>query len=144
MIGAYEMIYNNWTSQKCGFQPKINWTMASRPKIVKCNKAVRKARSNEPIGRVISLPDGIEQWINHPVWYPIMSRIKFYNKECLFGNTPIILGLRRAGLSRKYIYSGDWSQYNQRVKHIVKVIVLVVKQAFYRIIGEMMECHYDL
>jgi len=125
MIGAYEMIYNNWTSQECGFQPKINWTMASRPKIINWEKAVNKARHDEPIGRVISLPDGIEQWINHPVWYPVMSRIKFYNKECLFGNTPIMLGVRRAGLSwnylryhmkkRKYIYSGDWSQYDQRV-----------------------------
>jgi len=125
MIGAYEMIYSNWTSQENGFQPKINWTMASRPKIIKKKKAVSKVRHNEPVGRVISLPDAIEQWINHPVWYPIMSRIKFYNKECLFGNTPIMLGLKRAGVSwnylryhmkeRKYIFSGDWSQYDQRV-----------------------------
>jgi len=43
MIGAYEIIYSNWVSQECGFQPKINWTMASRPKIVKWEKAVKKS-----------------------------------------------------------------------------------------------------
>lgn len=124
--GAFEALYSNWTSNFDGLKIDTFWTMASRPKLTTYDKAKDKSRSGVGVGRVISLPDGIEQFVNHPVWYPLMEYVKRKNKECEFGDTPIMLGVSRTDVHWKalahhfkrkwdYIYTGDWSQYDMRV-----------------------------
>lgn len=126
VLGAYEIISTEWRKSNSTLRIETLWTMASRPKLTTYEKALNRVRHGVGVGRVISLPDAIEQWISHPIWYPLMSAIKYQNKECLFGYTPIMLGMRRAGIQWRefshhikrrwnYIYSGDWSQYDMRV-----------------------------
>lgn len=126
VMSAFNGIYENWIHERQGIEIQIYWTMASRPKLINWEKAVEKSRHDEALGRVISLPDAIEQWVNHPIWYPIMEQIKEANVLCEFGNTPIMLGINRVGYewnllrkhmkkNWKYIYTGDWSKYDRRV-----------------------------
>lgn len=141
MANTYRLMYDlivDGDSPNC----RIIWTMASRPKLTTYEKALDRAKQHEAVGRVISLPDGIEQFILHPIWYPLLKHIQQINEGGSVDICPIKIGIHRAGEHWKklfdhakdkyrWIYTGDWSQYDRRVpRNLIKYAIRIIKQAF--------------
>lgn len=140
MANTYRLMYDlivDGDSPNC----RILWTMASRPKLTTYEKALDRAKQHEAVGRVISLPDGIEQFILHPIWYPLLKHIQQINEGGDIACCPIKIGIHRAGDHWKklfvhakefrWIYTGDWSQYDRRVpRNLIKYAIRIIKQAF--------------
>lgn len=141
MANTYSLLYDLITdgdSPNC----RLIWTMASRPKLTTYEKALDRAKQHEAVGRVISLPDGIEQFILHPIWYPLLKHIQNLNEGGNINVCPVKIGIHRAGehwkklfnhMKSKYrwIYAGDWSQYDRRVpRNLIRYAIRVIKCAF--------------
>lgn len=141
MANTYSIFYDLITdgdSPNC----RIIWTMASRPKLTTFEKALDRAKKHEAVGRVISLPDGIEQFILHPIWYPLLKHIQNINEGGNIADCPVKIGIHRAGDHWKklfdhikgnyrWIYTGDWSQYDRRVpRNLIKYAIRIIIKAF--------------
>lgn len=125
VYNEFDKIYEKMVEKEVTFGKEFQFffTLASRPKLAKIDKAEKKAIDRKPMGRAINMSDSIEQFISYPIWKPLFQSIMAGNK--LIPGDGIGIGIRRNNVAwetlgkriseYEYVMTGDYSEYDTRI-----------------------------
>lgn len=129
-IYTYEMfkeLYDDWTIDgNSSLMPNEVIEAGSRPKLMHIDKIDRKSADGDSLGRVISMPSIMEQFIGFPIYKKVMQCV---SKNLLNHSGFVAIGIQRYSTdwnklgeviaSYRHTYEGDWSKFDQTVPKVL-------------------------
>jgi len=141
LVKQYQEIYNKWcySSYQKKHDQSILYIQASRPKLMTIEKGLKKIEDGKALGRVINMPDSIEQFISYPIWFPLFKKILFWNRNNVFMGP--LLGISRNSnqweklkkdiCAKEWVFTSDWSTFDQTIPgNVMRMALRILYRMF--------------